>query len=68
MINQTMYCDRCGKLCENDRNNRGFNIFRNKFFIKTHKDEYLDLCQDCYDSLAEWMKKGIESQKSEDRE
>ena len=56
MLEQTIICDRCGKECEESRNNRGFHIFRNKFYLKNTKDDYLDLCQKCYDGLAKWMK------------
>lgn len=56
MVKKILYCDRCGKECEKERCNHGMHLFRNKFFIKTTSDEYLDLCAKCYDSLAEWMK------------
>lgn len=54
-----LYCDRCGKECEETRHNRGYHLFRNKFYIRKSTDkEYLDLCQSCYDSLAKWVKEG----------
>lgn len=52
-----IYCDRCGKLCEKSRNNRGFYIYK---YILTKSTDYVDLCQNCYDGLAEWMKQGKE--------
>ena len=58
MVKRTLYCDRCGKECEEIRSNRGFHLFRNKYFVATHGEVYLDLCQACYDSLAKWMKEG----------
>lgn len=66
MIKNVLYCDRCGKKCEEWRNNNGRIVHRRKFFRKfflesAYEDEgYLDLCQDCYDSLDKWMKAGKE--------
>jgi len=56
MIEKKIICDRCGKECEYSRNSRGQRVFRNKFFLKKSDDDIIDLCQSCYDSLAEWMK------------
>lgn len=50
MIKETVYCDRCGKECEKMRYNRGFRLSKN------NDGAYLDLCQQCYDGLAKWMK------------
>ncbi len=59
MIKQTMFCDRYGKECENIRNNRGYNIFRKWILADSVKNNnYLDLCQKCYDGLYDWMKSG----------
>ena len=54
-----IYCDKCGKQIKFPLNNRGFHIFRNRYFLKnSSNDEWLDLCQDCYDELKEFMKEG----------
>lgn len=50
MTIETIYCDRCGKECEKVRDNRGFHL-RN-----SNDSELFDLCQQCYDELAKWMK------------
>ena len=65
MIERKMFCDRCGKLCEKWRDNKGHSLFRIKHiaFIATWTDEKLDLCQSCFDSLNEWMKSGKEQDK-----
>lgn len=55
MVKETTYCDRCGKKCEGNRNNRGFHIYRKYFAKKLNEDVYLDFCQECYDKFAEWM-------------
>ena len=49
------YYDRCGKECENVRSNRGFRIYR-KYIFRRSNNSPIDLCQNCYDSLAAWMK------------
>lgn len=55
MIKNIMICDRCGEQKNFAWNNRGFHLFRRKLILKNVKDnKYFDLCQDCYDSLAEW--------------
>lgn len=51
------YCDRCGKECGNGICNNGFHIFRKHIIVRIKDDEYIDLCQKCYDSFAEWMRK-----------
>ena len=56
MIEKKIICDRCGKECEHSRLSRGQRIFRYKFFLRKSDDDIIDLCQECYDSLAEWMK------------
>lgn len=58
MIKETMFCDRCGKECEDKRNNRGYHIFRKWILADSLNDQYLDLCQKCYDGLYDWMKSG----------
>ena len=57
---ETMFCDRCGKECEKSRTNHGLHIYNRIFVLaNVHKnDAFMDLCQDCYDSLAKWMEAG----------
>lgn len=55
MIKEIMYCDRCGKICEEERYNKGFHIFHKKYFVTTNTNNYLDLCQKCYDKFADFM-------------
>ena len=54
-------CDRCGKECESSRLNHGWHVYKVKYVL-ANWDYYdcnsMDLCQNCYDSLAEWMKAG----------
>lgn len=58
MKKELFYCDRCGKDVPTEWvNTRGFHI-HDKHFLTTHNDEHLLLCQNCYDSLEEWWKKG----------
>ena len=57
MVKTIIYCDRCGNVCEECRDNNGYHVFKGKYFMKKTDDNYLDLCQGCYDSLAEWMKR-----------
>ena len=67
MIKETMYCDRCGKKCEDIRGNHGFHLMEHRHFIERwaqRTTRKLDLCQSCCDSLAEW----IESGKAESKE
>lgn len=66
MILQREYCDRCGKLCGAHDCNHGFHLFRR--FVLANSLDYdrpMDLCQECYDSLAEWMKGGKVDQEKE---
>lgn len=58
MTKETIYCDRCGKECEKVRCNRGFRLGKKKFFLflRDNDGAYIDLCQQCYDGLAKWMK------------
>ena len=61
MIKETMYCDRCGKKCEYTRDCHGFRLMKHRYFIERWMNGVpvkLDMCQSCYDSLAEWMKTG----------
>lgn len=55
---ETMFCDRCGKLCETSRSNHGLHLYKIIFTLTdVHKhDAPMDLCKNCYDSLAKWMK------------
>jgi hypothetical protein len=50
MVKTIIYCDRCGKECEKDRNNHGYQIF------PVCCADNFDLCQKCYDELYDWMK------------
>lgn len=56
MTKKTIYCDRCGKECEKVRYNRGFHLCKKQFFLRDTDYGYIDLCQQCYDGLAKWMK------------
>ena len=61
MIKETMYCDRCSKIIEYTRNSHGFRFMKHRHFIErwAHGEpQKLDLCQSCYDSLAEWIESG----------
>lgn len=58
MTKETIFCDRCGKECEHNRSNRGYHIFRKWILAKSVDNNYLDLCQKCYDELYDWMKLG----------
>ena len=49
MVKRIIYCDRCGKECEETRRNRGYRV------VQVHDDECLDLCQKCYDGLYDWL-------------
>ncbi len=64
MVTENIYCDRCKKLIKEDtRNNHGFHLYKRKFILCTVRtDEYMDLCQDCYDSLYDWVKNIKESE------
>lgn len=57
---ETMFCDRCGKVCGTSRSNHGLHLYKVIFILTdVHKyDEPMDLCKDCYASLAKWMKAG----------
>ena len=75
MVEKTTYCDRCGKDVYKNGNclsNNGFHILmRRKFSIMKYKGnpdhcwEEADLCQDCYDSLRDWMKEGKKNDKAD---
>ena len=64
MVKEIMYCDRCGKECEDKRNCHGFLIMRKTNGIS----EKLVLCQNCYNSLAKWMESGKLTEKAEGEE
>ena len=54
------YCDRCRRnISKNGINAHGFHI-HSKHILTDDDDGKLDLCQDCYDSLQTWWKKGKE--------
>lgn len=63
MVKTIIYCDRCGKECEKDRDNNGYQV------ILVRINDNLDLCQKCYDDLYAWMNsvkmKAGESEKTE---
>lgn len=58
MIKETLYCDRCGKKCEQSRFAH-YLLFKRKYIIMLTNEEKLDLCQECYDSLQDWMLTGF---------
>ena len=60
MKTEIIYCDRCGRICETSRTNHGFHLYKKiSILADVHNyDAPMDLCQICYDSLAEWMKIG----------
>ena len=60
MVKEIIYCDRCGKEVEYQRNNRGFrfHVFKLIKLRSSHPEEHLDICQSCYDSLKEWWETG----------
>lgn len=57
---ETMFCDRCGKVCETSRSNHGLHLYKVMFILTdVHKyDAPMDICKDCYNSLAKWMEAG----------
>lgn len=60
MIKEIMYCDRCGKTCESTRNSHCLLLMKHRHFIERFVNgtpQKLDLCQNCYDSLEEWIEK-----------
>lgn len=61
MVKSKIFCDRCGKETEGLINNRGFHIFR-KYLLKrsTGIENPLDLCQQCYNDLSDWVNNGKE--------
>ena len=60
MIYETRFCDRCGKVCETSRSNHGLHLYKIILILTDVRkyDEPMDLCKDCYDSLAKWMEAG----------
>lgn len=59
MIVERIFCDRCGRICENIKDSHGFRLMKQKHYLEKWKNgtpEKLDLCQRCYNSLSEWMK------------
>lgn len=56
MVVETIYCDRCGKVCEEYRDNRGLHLY--PIDLRKSDGNYLDLCQNCYDSLNKWWTEG----------
>ena len=60
MKKELFFCDRCGKeITKEWLDTKGFHIHA-KHFLTTNYEEHLLLCQDCYDGLDEWWKKGKE--------
>lgn len=58
MIKKTLYCDRCGKECEQSRFSH-YLLFKRKYILTVSNEEKLDLCQECYDSLQDWFQTGL---------
>lgn len=58
MRTENIYCDRCKKIIKEECwNNFGYHIYKRKFLIHRITDnEIMDLCQDCYNSLKDWVK------------
>lgn len=57
MEKKTYYCDRCGAEVQYPLST-SYNIIKRKLFILDKRfGDTLDLCQDCYDSLEQWMKR-----------
>ena len=63
MKTENLHCDRCKKLIEADsRTNCGYHLYRRKFLVhKLTDDNLMDLCQDCYKSLRDWVKQEKEN-------
>lgn len=61
MLKETIYCDRCGRICDYIRDCHSFQLRKNLYFLEQWRNgstQKVDLCQSCYDSLAEWVKSG----------
>ena len=62
MEKKTYYCDRCGTEVIYPLSTRyKLLLLKRKNILITfdkHKDDYLDLCQECYTSLEHWMNIG----------
>lgn len=54
MIKKTLYCDRCGKECEQSRFVH-YLLHKRKYILTATNEETLDLCQECYNSLTDWF-------------
>lgn len=55
----TVYCDRCGKICEDIKNTHAFRFMKRNYYVEKWKygeATKVDLCQSCYDSFAKWIK------------
>lgn len=63
MVVKTEYCDRCGVQIEYPlRTSFGLLKRKPKFHIKRRTNDYseLDLCQNCYNELENWIYEGKE--------
>lgn len=57
MKKETLYCDRCKKEIKvNYWDNHGFHLHKFHIEILHPVHKYMDMCPDCYNSLAEWVK------------
>ena len=65
MIKKTLYCDRCGKECERSRISN-YLLFKRKYILTCANEEKLDLCQECYNSLQDWILTGTAKKHKED--
>lgn len=65
MTKETVYCDRCGSECSYV-DIKGYRLYCNKTFISKVDGgicgTVMDLCQNCQDSLIDWIKAGKKSQ------
>ena len=52
MKKERYFCDRCGKEVKYPINTP-YNIYWKK------TDDYIDLCQECYDDFRSWMSKKV---------
>lgn len=52
------YCDRCNKEIHYPIT-KPFGLFKKRISIRTYRDQEIDLCQECCDSLERWMRNQI---------
>lgn len=59
---ESIYCDRCGRMCEISRSNHGLHLYKKTFVLTSvhEHDKPMDLCKICYDSLAGWYRRDKE--------